>query len=37
LHGVVVAAWQVPVPLHMRADDATDRLHDGPAHCVPAA
>jgi hypothetical protein len=37
LHVDVVAAWQVPVPLQLRADVSVMPVHDAAAHCVPAA
>jgi hypothetical protein len=37
LHDVVVAAWQVPVPLHDCADVSVDPVQLCAAHCVPAA
>jgi hypothetical protein len=36
-HGVVVAIWQVPVPLHVRADVSVVPVHVAATHCVPAA
>jgi hypothetical protein len=35
--GDVAAAWQVPVPLHIRAADAVEPVQVAAAHCVPAA
>jgi hypothetical protein len=36
-HIDVVAAWQVPVPLHVRADVSVDPVQLAATHCVPAA
>ena len=36
-HVDVVAAWQVPIPLQVRADVSVDPVHVAAAHCVPAA
>ena len=35
-HIDVVAAWQVPVPLHDRVEVSVDPMQLAPAHCVPA-
>jgi hypothetical protein len=37
VHIDVVAAWQVPLPLHVRADVAVATLQLGPTHWVPVA
>jgi hypothetical protein len=34
-HGDVVAAWQVPVPLQVRAALSVEPVQPGPAHWVP--
>jgi hypothetical protein len=35
-HADVVAAWQVPVPLQVRAEVSVVPVQLGPAHCTPA-
>ena len=35
-HIDVVAVWQVPVPLHVRADVSVEPVQLGATHCVPA-
>src|SRR5262245_2417837 len=37
LHMDVVAAWQVPVPLHERAEVSVEPVQLAVMHCVPAA
>jgi hypothetical protein len=32
----IVAAWQVPVPLHVRAEVNVEPVQLAAAHCVPA-
>ena len=36
-HVDVVAAWQVPLPLHDRVDVSVEPVQLAAAHCVPAA
>ena len=36
MHELLVAVWQVPVPLHICAGVNVEPVHVAPAHCVPA-